>query len=117
MQRMLQTCMEMQVELQRSVRQEVSAALNRCAGSTGLVSCLYGFCDFFFSSRVVDNPSYTTHPRPPEIVIPCGDFFFRLSDVDVCGDILLNDESKWDNVRKGLCCLCCNNNIDSLLYR
>ncbi|XP_009592160.1 uncharacterized protein [Nicotiana tomentosiformis] len=72
MQRMLQTCMEMQVELQRSVRQEVSAALNRCAGST---------------------------------------------DVDVCGDILLNDESKWDNVRKGLCCLCCNNNIDSLLYR
>ncbi|KAJ8568423.1 hypothetical protein K7X08_027956 [Anisodus acutangulus] len=72
MQRMLQTCMEMQVELQRSVRQEVSAALNRNDGST---------------------------------------------DVHVCGDSLLNDESKWDKVRKGICCLCCNNNIDSLLYR
>lgn len=72
MQRMLQTCMEMQVELQRSVRQEVSAALNRSAGST---------------------------------------------DVNICGDGLLNDESKWDKVRKGICCLCCKNNIDSLLYR
>ncbi|KAM3201960.1 hypothetical protein P3L10_029584 [Capsicum annuum] len=72
MQRMLQTCMEMQVELQRSVRQEVSAALNRSAGST---------------------------------------------DVDVCANALLNDEPKWDKVRKGICCLCCKNNIDSLLYR
>ncbi|XP_060169681.1 uncharacterized protein LOC132600490 [Lycium barbarum] len=72
MQKMLQTCMEMQVELQRSVRQEVSAALNRSAGST---------------------------------------------DADVCGDSLMNDEAKWDKVRKGICCLCCNNNIDSLLYR
>lgn len=27
------------------------------------------------------------------------------------------DKSKWECVRKGLCCICCESNIDSLLYR
>ncbi|XP_021843779.1 uncharacterized protein [Spinacia oleracea] len=70
MQRMLEASMDMQLELQRSVRQEVSAALNRSA-----------------------TPS------------------------ELFENVLPKDSFKWDCVRKGICCICSNTNIDSLLYR
>ncbi|XP_027187537.1 uncharacterized protein [Cicer arietinum] len=70
MQRMLEACMDMQLELQRSIRQEVSAALNRSTGSSGVHD----------------------HVSP-------------------------DDKSKWECVRNGLCCICCEGTIDSLLYR
>ncbi|KAE8705609.1 hypothetical protein F3Y22_tig00110419pilonHSYRG00034 [Hibiscus syriacus] len=70
MQRMLGACMEMQLELQRTIRQEVFAALNHTTGSQGIIS---------------DNSSKNSH--------------------------------NWDSVRKGICCICSDGNIDSLLYR
>ncbi|XP_021899072.1 uncharacterized protein LOC110815550 [Carica papaya] len=70
MQRMLEACMDMQLELQRSIKQEVSSALNRSAGSQGL--------------------SEDSFPK---------------------------DDSRWDCIRKRICCMCCEANIDSLIYR
>ncbi|XP_062119147.1 uncharacterized protein LOC133832884 [Humulus lupulus] len=74
LQRMMETCMDMQLELQRSIRQEVSAALNRPA-------CSQELCE--------------------------GEGEGGLAE----------DDTKWDHVRKGMCCICSNTNIDSLLYR
>ncbi|XP_044367190.1 uncharacterized protein [Triticum aestivum] len=67
-QQMLQACMEMQVELQRSIRQEVASPMHRSLSLHGTV---------------------------------------RWYD----------DGSQWELVRKGTCCICCDSQIDSLLYR
>ncbi|KAK6163434.1 hypothetical protein DH2020_000298 [Rehmannia glutinosa] len=65
MQSMLEQCMDMQIELQRSVRQEVSAALNRPILTRGKFPTVY------YASK---------------------------------GNTL-HDESQWDYVRRGICCL------------
>ncbi|CAA3018551.1 Hypothetical predicted protein [Olea europaea subsp. europaea] len=70
MQSMLEACMDMQIELQRALCQEVSAALNRSNFSTDKL----------------------------EGTVP-------------------KDESQWNHVKKGICCLCQDGHIDSLLYR
>ncbi|CAL0332314.1 unnamed protein product [Lupinus luteus] len=70
MQRMMETCMDMQLELQRSIKQEVSAALNRSTSSSGI------------------------HDHDSQ-----------------------HGQSNWECVRKGVCCMCCESKIDSLLYR
>ncbi|CAA0832621.1 Ring/U-Box superfamily protein [Striga hermonthica] len=65
MQSMLEQCMDLQIELQRSVRQEVSAALNH----------------------------------------------------ELSKENMIHDECQLDFVRRGICCLCHDSKIDSLLYR
>ncbi|KAL6506433.1 hypothetical protein OROGR_024614 [Orobanche gracilis] len=70
MQSMLEQCLDMQIELQRSVRQEISAALNRS--------------------------------------------FLRR---DESKESVFHGESQWEYVRRGICCLCRDSKIDSLLYR
>ncbi|KAK6163458.1 hypothetical protein DH2020_000322 [Rehmannia glutinosa] len=83
MQSMLEQCMDMQIELQRSVRQEVSAALNRAFLST------------------------------PDCDLTILIWYYH---ADTSKGNTLHDESQWDYVRRGICCICCDSKVDSLLY-
>ncbi|MCO5615085.1 hypothetical protein L7F22_069373 [Adiantum nelumboides] len=66
--RVMETCLEMQLDLQRSMRQELAGALQQM---------------------------YEGKAIPEEAI----------------------DGSKWVSVKRGICCVCCDRNIDSLLYR
>lgn len=66
--RMMETCLEMQLDLQRSLRQELAGALQQV-----------------YEGKVIPDGAI--------------------------------DGSKWTSVKRGICCVCCDRNIDSLLYR
>ncbi|KAG6506884.1 hypothetical protein ZIOFF_032216 [Zingiber officinale] len=161
MQKMLEACIDMQVELQRAVRQEVSAALNQSPGEacfdTPVVEYLHSHFPLydFLSLQWIDNletplleylhihfPLYdplflqwidnleTPVLKYLHIHLPLYDPLFlqwidnlSVPEVSVplprliCGEEPSVDGFKWNQVRKGICCVCCHNHIDSLLYR
>ena len=95
MQRTLETCMDMQSELQRLVRQEVSAALNQSPSDKG-----------FFLLLSIQISS---------LVCISNDLLIQMSSG--LGPGTSEDGSRWAHVRNGTCCVCCDADIDALLYR
>lgn len=111
LQRMLESCMEMQLELQRSIRQELSAAMHRSADPSGFSIRLMSLCD-----STHDDSQY-------KIMCIYSLKYYWVNDAPVHNRFTgpskdtESYESKWEYVRKGICCICCESNIDSLLYR
>jgi hypothetical protein len=110
LQRMLEACMEMQLELQRSIRQEVSAAMHRSTDQPGFL--LVSSHIMTLHMMIHKSQQYTTKNATI--------FFFlwtHLNRFTGPSKDTASYESKWEYVRKGICCVCCESNIDSLLYR
>lgn len=102
MQGMVEACMDMQIELQRSLHQEVSAALNRSISSGGQFPPLHHHVLLF------------------GVCFSCFKRYYALQFADVNmnnNGFEFRDECQWDHVKRGICCLCQKTKIDSLLYR
>lgn len=115
MQRMLEACMDMQLELQRSIRQEVSAALNRSTGSSGQIIFVLFYFIYFFNSLSTWLVTLLFKKNNFPLLIILDDQVEFITGIH--DGVSTDDKSKWECVRKGLCCICCESNIDSLLYR
>lgn len=102
MQRMLEACMSTcNWSFSVQFAQEVSAALNPSSGGHPIFDTSVVL--IFFNRR--------------EITLLQSSIVTGLLSVIAASTETSEDGSKWCHVRKGTCCVFCDNHIDSLLYR